>query len=112
MADLFDLSGLSPMAKARTEAALAKRFRYSDGIRTLGEDLQQRFDRGELVAKQETDSMIEWSRTRFNRMNGREQAEYEARLKSKRLYWLQDRDGFGHAVPKLVFDVAQLEIRP
>ena len=112
MAALFDLSSLSPMAKARTEAALAKRFRYPDGVRTLGENLQRLFERGELVAKQETDAMIEWNRTRFNRMNGREQADYEARLKAKRLYWLQDRDGCGHAVPKLVFDVAQLEIQP
>lgn len=108
--NLFDRSTLSPASAARLDASLAKLFRYDDGVRSLGADLDARHARGELVSKKATDGMIDYSRTRFNRMDGREQAAYEARLKAKRYYWLETADGTGRAVPKLAFDACTLPL--
>lgn len=108
--NLFDTSKLSPMQAARLETALAKRLRYSDGVRTLGEDLQRRFDAGQLVAKKASDGAIDYDRRKFNRMTGKEQSAYEARLAAKRYYWAEDSDGIGHAIPKTIFDVLTLPL--
>lgn len=107
---IINRSTLSPMNAARLDACLGKLFRYDDGVRSLGSEIEARAARGELVAKKETDGMIDWSRTKFNRMDGREQAAYEARLRAKRYYWLESADGTGMPVPKTVFDVIALPL--
>lgn len=48
-----------------------------------------------------SDSMIKWSRTKFNRMGCNEQREYEAKLREKKLYWVNDIE-----VSKMVYDWA------
>lgn len=88
---------LNPMQLGRLNAALAKRARYSGEVRTLAEHLATL--KGE---KKEGDGMIDWNRTRFNRMNGAEQREYEARLKARRYFYVD-----GWQVPKIVWDVVQ-----
>lgn len=108
--DLFNRHNLSPMVAARLETCLAKLFRYDDGVRSLGAEIEARAGRGEIFAKKATDGMIDYSRTKFNRMNGREQAAYEARLKAKRYYWLECSDGTGMSVPKTVFDAIALPL--
>lgn len=98
------------MQAARLDAALAKRFRYNDGIRTVAEDLTARHARGELVAKKTGDGMIDYNRRKFNAMNGREQAAYEARLKARRYYYVESSDGFGRQVAKLIYDALALPV--
>lgn len=98
------------MQAARLDAALAKLFRYNDGVRTLGAELNARHERGELVARKATDGMIDYSRARFNRMSGSEQAAYMRRLESRRYYWIECRDGTGTQIPKLAFDAMALPL--
>jgi hypothetical protein len=80
-------------------AALDKLFRFSDGeVRSTRAFIEG----SHSIVKAESDGMIDYSRTRFNRMDGREQAAYMARLKAKRYYWIN-----GTGVPKIVFDVTR-----
>lgn len=96
---VFDLSGLSAMQIGRLNAALDKQMRFADGIRTIRAQIERMAAAGPLV-KSEGDGMIDWSRTKFNRMGSdREQREYEARLKAKRYFYLNNWQ-----VPKVVFD--------
>lgn len=91
----YNLADLSPMQLGRLNAALDKLYRFSDGVRSL----RAEFDRAPAIEKSEGDGMIDWSRTKFNRMDYREQAAYEARLKAKRYYYVNSLQ-----VPKIVFD--------
>lgn len=108
--ELITRNGLSPMHAARLDAALAKRFRYDDGIRTMGEDLAARHARGELIAKKVGNGMIDYSRRRFNAMTAKEQTAYMARLESRRHYYVECSDGFGRPVPKLIYDAIALPV--
>lgn len=90
--------GLGPMQKGRLDTALDRRHNRNGEIATL----RAFIERGEGV-KSETDGMIDYNRTKFNRMNGSQQREYEARLKAKR-YYLVD----GWIVPKIVFDAVRI----
>lgn len=94
---IIDMSGLTPAMKARTEAQLAKLIRI-DGVVMSYRDYVQSLP--PIPPKEIHDGMISWSRTRFNRMDGRQQEAYEKRLRAKRVYVLG-----GIEVPKLVFDV-------
>jgi len=89
-----DLSSLTPMQAGRVKLALEKKARYSGEVRTLGAHLETL--KGE---KKEGDGMIDWNRTKFNRMDGPAQREYEARLKAKRYFYVD-----GWRVPKIVYD--------
>ncbi len=109
---LFDTSKLSAPNLARFNSAMDKLFRYKDGVRSLRAEIEARHERGELVDKNASDGMIDYSRTRFNRMDGREQADYMKRLEAKRYYWINDRDGAGSAIPKLAFDACTLPLSP
>lgn len=109
---LIDDSALSPAMRARLQAALNKRFRYSDGIRTLGADIEARHARGELTGKKAHNGMMNYRRTRFNRMDGRQQADYMRRLEAQRLYFVECADGIGRPVPKIVFDALALPVAP
>lgn len=107
---MFNRENLSPMAAARLDACLAKQFRFSDGIRTLGANLEALFAAGKLVSRKATDGAIDWNRRKFNSMNHKEQAAYEKRLSEKRYYWIEDTEGVGHSVPKTVFDAIALPL--
>ncbi|TJW14413.1 MAG: hypothetical protein E5W82_10580 [Mesorhizobium sp.] len=76
----------------------------------MGADLEARFARGELVSKKASNGMIAYNRQTFNRMNNNEQAAYMRRLEAKRYYWLEDAEGTGHAVAKVIFDAANLPL--
>ena len=86
---------LSPMQIGRLDKALAKLYRVEGGeivtLRTIVE-------RAEGI-KREWDGMCDWSRRKFNSMNGKEQAAYEAMLKARRYYTID-----GITVPKIVYD--------
>jgi hypothetical protein len=84
---------------ARLQAALEKRWRWPDGaIRTTAEQIAIWRAAGP-IEKSEGDGMIDWSRRTFNRMDGNQQAAYEARLKAKRYYYLNNT-----TVPKIIYD--------
>ena len=111
MENLINRDGLTPMQAARLDACLAKRFRYDDGICTMGEDLAARHARGELVAKKVGDGMIDYSRGHFNGLpSDKAQKEYMARLKAKRHYYVECVDGFGRGIPKTVYDAIALPV--
>lgn len=81
---------------ARADKVLNSLIRI-DGVVTSWRDFVSRG-----VVTSEGDGMIDWSRTKFNRMNYREQAAYEAKLKAKRYYYVNDVQ-----CPKTVWDFAK-----
>lgn len=94
MAQIFT-DNLSSMQIGRLDKVLAKLYRIDSGeIVTLLTIVE----RAEGI-KREWDGMCDWSRTKFNRMNGKEQAAYEAMLKARRYYTID-----GVTVPKIVYD--------
>lgn len=98
MFDNDKLSKLTPMQFGRVQLALEKQYRFADGVRTLREELQ-RMAAIAPIEKTESDGMIDWNRTTFNRLDYKGQAAYEARLKAKRYYYAS-----GLVVPKIVYD--------
>lgn len=92
---MFQTANLSPMNLARLNAALDKPYRFADGVRSLRAQLERMPDRTKTTGN----GMIDWSRTKFNRMNDREQAAYEAGLKARQYFYVG-----GLQVPKMVFD--------
>ena len=93
------MSDLLKANAARLQSCLAKRYSFSGQVLTLGEWLHTQHALGP-VEKSEGDGMIGWSRTRFNRMDGRQQDDYEASLRAKHYYYLNSVQ-----VPKIVFDI-------
>lgn len=85
---------LTTMQLGRLNKALAKRARYDGVVRTLAEHIAT------LPAKKhEGNGLIRYSRTRFNRMNAKEQTAYMARMEAERHYYID-----GWEVPKIVYD--------
>ena len=93
-------SNLNAAREARVNNALDKQYRFSDGkVRSL----RDHFAAQRSIKKDETDGMIEYNRRKFNQMGShKEQDEYMARLKAKRLYFINDIK-----VPKIVFDAIE-----
>lgn len=94
---IFDLTALTARDAGRVNAALDKVYRFFGG-RTCS--LRAHLEEFTIVEKRETDGMIEYDRNHFNRLEGAAQDAYMARLRAKRLYWVNDT-----LVPKCVFDV-------
>ena len=94
---IVNTSGLSPMQLGRVNAVLDKRARYDGVIRTLREHIATLDG-----VKKEGDGMIDWNRRRFNAMRGDEQRAYEARLKARRYYYVDEWQ-----VPKIIFDLVE-----
>lgn len=90
----INTANLTPMQLGRLNAALDKLARYDGEVRTL---------RAHIATlggdKQEWSGMCDWSRSRFNAMNAKEQRAYEERLKARRYYTVD-----GWRVPKIVYD--------
>ena len=85
-------------AKARAEKVLSSLVRTPNGVMTWREFI----DTATSLDLQVSDAMIDWNRLTFNRMTHREQADYEARLRAKTYYWVNNVK-----VPKIVFDYAK-----
>ncbi len=94
----LDMSKLNPMQLGRVQKALSVKMRYDGVIRTLAEQIASLPDDAE---KRELDGMCDWSRTKFNRMDGKAQREYETKLRARRYYSLA-----GWTVPKIIYDIA------
>jgi hypothetical protein len=105
MTGLFNLEGLTPMQLGRVQKSLAKQFRFSSGIMTL----QQWLECLAITGKRATDSRCNWNRTKFNRMDQRQQDAYEKRLRDTPRYCVDYGDNFSMDIPKIVFDVLNVE---
>jgi hypothetical protein len=99
MTTVINTTGLLPMQQARLNKCLDTLYRYRDGIRPLREELL----RGSGV-KSTMNGMIDYNRRKFNSLNGKEQADYEAKLRAKTYYMVDD-----HIVPKIVYDAVSTE---
>ena len=91
----INTSNLSPMALGRLNKALDTLYKFSDGVYSLRQYLVSL----PSVSKEETNGMINWNRRHANSLAGSAYDEYEARLKAKRLYYVNNL-----LVPKIVYD--------
>ena len=91
-------ANIAPAATARAGAILDALVRLPAGVTSW----RQFVDNAETLDLSTSDAMIDWNRRSFNRMNHREQAEYEARLRARTYFWIN-----GIKVPKIVFDYAR-----
>lgn len=90
----LNTNALSPMALGRLNKALAKQYRFDGVIKTLGEHIATLEGN-----KSEGNGMIDYNRTRFNRMNNADQRAYIQGLEERRYYYVD-----GWTVPKIVWD--------
>ena len=90
--------------KARLQNELNKQYRFSDGsVLTMGQWIKK----NSSLVTEESDGMIDYSRTKFNRMNYHEQAKYINNLKNKRYYWVNNIK-----ISKLIYDYISNEVIP
>ena len=82
---------------ARLLAALNKQYNYRGAVMTMRRIIEQT----QPMVASITNGMMDYSRNKFNNMYQREQDAYIARLKARRLYFVNDVK-----VPKLVYDWA------
>ena len=93
------MDNLSQANQARLEQALAKLYNYHGRTMSLRAIIEQT----QPMVTHESDGMIDYSRTKFNRLGStKEQEAYIAMLKARRLYWVNDI-----LVPKMVYDWAR-----
>ena len=90
------MEGLTPMQIGRVNKALDTEYRFTDGTRKLRAHIENLSS----IEKKESDGMIDYSRSRYNKLDGAEQDKYIAGLKAKRYYWINNTK-----VPKIVYDV-------
>lgn len=86
---------MNKLQKSRLERELDKSVRINDTVTTW----RKWIDAQTELSCKESDGMCDWSRTRFNRLDGDGQAAYEKRLKSKAYYWVNNVQ-----VPKMIYD--------
>jgi len=96
---MFRTEALSPMQSGRLNAALDREYQLDGVVKSLRSHLEELAAAGPLELT-EGDGMIDYSRTRFNRLASyKVQDAYIARLKAKRYFYVN-----GWVVPKLVYD--------
>lgn len=95
------MADLTAANQARLEKSLNQIYRFSEGVMRLKEYLEKYtvgYESSE-VAK------YEYNRHKFNAMGPREQAEYEEKLKERKIsYRAMNADGSFINVPKIVFE--------
>lgn len=99
------MPNLTAANAARLNAALDKRWNFSHGTDTF----RAMIERGAFSYAEEGQTpSVAWNRRKFNRMDSRQQAEYQRKLDTmKTEYRLFHKDcphGSWRPVPKLVFD--------
>lgn len=92
-------ANLTPMQRGRLKAALDKQYRYNSVVKSLRDHIETLAGESFLELS-ESDGMIDYSRTHFNRLSSqKDQDAYIARLKVKRYFYVN-----GWVIPKLVHD--------
>ena len=94
----WNTAGLS-MALGRLNKALDMLYSFTDGVWTLRYAIERM---QAPIVKEETEGIIDWNRRHFNRTSDPE--GYEARLKAKRLYFINNL-----RVPKIVYDAVEAQ---
>jgi hypothetical protein len=93
------------MELGRVQKSLNKQYRFAQGVMTWGERLESLT----ITGKRVTDSRCNWNRTKFNRMNHKEQDAYEKRLRETPIYCVDYGYNFSFDVPKIIWDVLNVE---
>lgn len=96
---------LSKANAARLNAALDKRYQFSFGVSTFREAIEAgKFSRAERGEK----PSVQWDRRKFNRMDHRQQADYQRKpdtlVPAYRLFYADCPHGSWVEAPKMVFD--------
>ena len=95
------MSNLAPAREARLQKSLARLYNFDGEIMTLREIL----DRDAVSFESKEVPKYEYNRIKFNRMNYREQAAYEEKLKQKKIsYSAIFADESSIEIPKIVYD--------
>lgn len=102
------MTTLTAANAARLAAALDKRYQFSHGVDTFrGMIKAGRFSHAEAGEA----PSVKWDRRKFNRMDHRQQAEYQRKLDTMkaeyRLFYNACPHGSYCTVPKMVFDFYQ-----
>jgi hypothetical protein len=83
--------------KARTEKALNQLIRSEFGVTTKAEFIRRHKKLGATVSEGQKPK-VQWNRTKYNRMNGREQEEYERKMNERvpcyKLHGKNDGDSY------------------
>ena len=99
------MSNLTAANLARLNAALDKQYRFSFGVFTFRQAIEAgRFSRAEVGKK----PSAQWDRRKFNRMDARQQAEYQRKLDTMkpayRLLYAGCPHGLWVECPKIVLE--------
>lgn len=96
---MFHTANLTSMQRGRLNAALDKQYLYNGVVKTLRDHVVALAREGPLELS-ESDGMIDYARSHFNRLpSQKDQGAYIARLKVRRYFYVN-----GWVVPKLVHD--------
>ena len=91
--------------KARDLKTLEKKYNFDGKVMSSKEFVEQAMDNGVEIKEREVNKLDYPSRTRWNRMNGYEQDEYEKRIKAAGKKTIYSIDGY--EFPKTVVDYAK-----
>lgn len=101
----YDMINTYPkMKKGKIKNLLQKKIRFSDGgIYSWAELVESnKYIKTEIAEI----PAVKWNRTKYNRMDNREQLEYEKRMKEKKTeYRLLTDDDMFLKIPKMLFDI-------
>lgn len=93
--------------QAKADKALSGLIRHDGKVMTKREFIEHEHAKGATV-KEGTKPAVQWNRTRFNRMNGWEQEQYEKRLaETKPCYKLYPKDQ--HADYEIYIEISKTE---
>ena len=95
----------SGLDKARDLKTLEKKYNFDGKVMSSKEFVEQAMDNGVEINEREVNKLDYPSRTRWNRMNGYEQDEYEKRIKAAGKKTVYSINGF--EFPKTVVDYAK-----
>ena len=95
----------SGLDKARDLKTLEKKYNFDGKVMSSKEFVEQAMDNGVEIKEREVNKLDYPSRTRWNRMNGYEQDEYEKRIKAAGKKTIYSINGF--EFPKTVVDYAK-----
>lgn len=98
------ITSLTPMNRGRVEKVLGKEYRRSNGDIVSLHDI---IECGDYIRKEAREEpKINFNRTRYNRMDWTEQAEYDKKLNEKKMaYYLVSEKGSYFQIPKIVYNI-------
>ena len=92
----INTEGLTPMQLGRLNKVLDKLWNHNGTVKTMRQIIE---GKPPEAMKSTGDGFMEWSRTKFNRMDGPQQKAYEARLRAKKFFFFGETQ-----IPKVVYD--------